>query len=206
MRRIFAQMRKELTQIARDRLALVLALALPLGLMMLLGNSISLTVTGLPIIVQDLDDSPSSRSFIDAFRASITFHVVPWSVAKEPVDAFLSNTARGALIIPEHFGRDLARGTTAEVQLLVDGTDANTAKLVQGYAGEIVANYQPAAAPVKAEIRLWFNPGRVSKKFYGPGIFVLGLSMFPPLLAARDVERGRAEDHSPGLCFEHFRQ
>jgi ABC-2 type transport system permease protein len=184
MRRIFAQMRKELTQIARDRLALVLALALPLGLMMLLGNSISLTVTGLPIIVQDLDDSPSSRSFIDAFRASITFHVVPWSVAKEPVDAFLSNTARGALIIPEHFGRDLARGTTAEVQLLVDGTDANTAKLVQGYAGEIVANYQPAAAPVKAEIRLWFNPGRVSKKFYGPGIFVLGLSMFPPLLAA----------------------
>jgi ABC-2 type transport system permease protein len=184
MRRIFAQMRKELTQIARDRLALVLALALPLGLMMLLGNSISLTVTGLPIIEQDLDDSPSSRSFIDAFRASITFHVVPWSVAKEPVDAFLSNTARGALIIPEHFGRDLARGTTAEVQLLVDGTDANTAKLVQGYAGEIVANYQPAAAPVKAEIRLWFNPGRVSKKFYGPGIFVLGLSMFPPLLAA----------------------
>jgi hypothetical protein len=45
----------------------VLALALPLGLMMLLGNSIALTVTGLPIIVQDLDDTPASRSFIDAF-------------------------------------------------------------------------------------------------------------------------------------------
>jgi ABC-2 type transport system permease protein len=105
-------------------------------------------------------------------------------VTKPPGDAFTSNTARGALIIPAHFGRDMARGATTQVQLLGDATDANTAKLVQGYAGEIVANYQPAAAPVKAEIRLWFNPGRESKKFYGPGIFVLGISMFPPLLAA----------------------
>jgi len=72
MRRIFAQARKELTQIARDRLALTLALVLPLFLMMLLGNSISLTVTGMPLVVQDLDDSPASRSFVDAFRQSIT--------------------------------------------------------------------------------------------------------------------------------------
>jgi ABC-2 type transport system permease protein len=184
MRRIFAQARKELTQITRDKLALVLALVLPLGLMMLLGNSIALTVTGLPIVVQDLDDSPASRSFIDAFRQSITFHVVAWPVSKAPVEAFTSGSARGTLIIPAHFGRDLARGNQSEVQLLVDATDANTAKLVQGYAGEIVSNYKSAAAPVKAEIRLWFNPGRESKKFYGPGIFVLGISMFPPLLAA----------------------
>jgi ABC-2 type transport system permease protein len=184
MRRIFAQARKELTQITRDKLALVLALVLPLGLMMLLGNSISLTVTGLPIIVQDLDDTPASRNFIDAFRQSITFHVIPWSSSKEPVEAFTAGSARGALMIPEHFGRDLARGSITEVQLLVDATDANTAKLMQGYAGEIVANYKASAAPVKTAIRLWFNPGRESKKFYGPGIFVLGISMFPPLLAA----------------------
>jgi ABC-2 type transport system permease protein len=184
MRRVFAQARKELTQIARDKLALVLALALPLGLMLLLGNAISLNVTGLPLIVQDLDDSPASRSFIDSFRQSITFHVVKWPVEKEPMDALISNQARGALIVPVHFGRDMARGAATQVQLLVDATDANTAKLVQGYAGEIAANYQGAAAPVKAEIRLWFNPGRDSKKFYGPGVFVLGISMFPPLLAA----------------------
>jgi ABC-2 type transport system permease protein len=184
MRRIFAQTRKELTQIARDKLALVLALLLPLGLMMLLGNSISLTVTGLPIVVQDLDDTPASRNFIDSFRQSVTFHVIPWSVSKHLADSFADGTARGALVIPVHFGRDLARGTLTEVQLLVDATDANTAKLVQGYANEIVANYRAAAAPVKTQIRLWFNPGRESKKFYGPGIFVLGISMFPPLLAA----------------------
>jgi ABC-2 type transport system permease protein len=184
MRRIFAQVRKELTQITRDRLALVLALALPLGLMLLLGNSIALTVTGVPIVVQDLDDSPASRNFIDAFRESVTFYVLPWSAAVAPEQAFETTKARAALMIPAHFGRDMARGATTPVQLLVDASDANTAKLVQGYAGQIVAHYQPAAAPVKAEIRLWFNPGRESKKFYGPGIFVLGISMFPPLLAA----------------------
>ena len=184
MRRVFAQVRKELMQMMRDRLGLVLALVLPLFLMMLLGSAISLTVTGLPIVVQDLDNSPASRDFIDAFRASLTFHIVSWPQSQQPADAFLTNTARAALVIPEHFGRDMTRGRNSEVQLLVDATDANTARLVQGYAGQIVSNYRPAAAPVKADIRLWFNPGRESRKFYGPGVLVMGISMFPALLAA----------------------
>jgi ABC-2 type transport system permease protein len=190
MRRIIAQTRKELTQIVRDRLALALALVLPLILLLLLGTAISLTVTNLPIVVQDLDDSLASHSFIDAFRASETFHVVASPVNRQPEEALRNSQARAALIIPVHFGRDVARGVSAQVQLLVDATDANTAKLVQGYAGQIVRAYtsQNGGAtrldPVKTEVRLWFNPGRESKKFYGPGIFVLGLSMFPPLLAA----------------------
>ncbi len=190
MRRIVAQVRKELTQILRDRLALTLALLLPMGLLVLLGSAISLTVSDLPIVVQDLDDSPASRDFINAFRASLTFHVVPWPADRQPQQAFLANEARAALIIPVHFGRDLARGMNSPVQLLVDGTDANTAKLIQGYAGQVSRAYAQRTAgatrpqPVKADVRLWYNPGRVSKKFYGPGIFVLGISMFPPLLAA----------------------
>lgn len=190
MRRILAQARKELTQIARDRLALVLALLLPQGLLLLLGFAISLTVTGLPIVVQDLDDSTASRNLTDAFRASRTFHVIPWPVEQAPVQALTSNRARAALVIPEHFGRDLARGTATQTQFLVDASDANTAKLVQAYAAQIIAAYgantgdAAHVAPVKAQMRLWYNPGRESPKFYGPGIFVLGISMFPPLLAA----------------------
>jgi len=188
MRRIIAQTRKELIQITRDRLAVTLALVLPLFLLILLGSAISLNVTQLPIIVQDLDGSAESRSFTDAFRASQTFHVVAWPVETPPMDAFLQNKARAALIIPQHFGRDLTRNRNTETQLLIDSTDANTAKLIQGYSSEITANWNALqtgrVAPVKAEIRLWYNPGRESKKFYGPGIFVLGISMFPPLLAA----------------------
>ena len=190
MRRIFAQTRKELTQIVRDYRTLALALALPLILLVLLGSAISLTVDNLPIAVQDLDQSPASQDFIDAFRASVTFHVVSWPVGKHPEDAITSNTARAALIIPPNFGRDIARGDAAPVQLLVDGSDSNTAQLISGDATQITQAYNQRTVgathpqPVVAEMRLWYNPGRSAKKFYGPGIFVLGISMFPPLLAS----------------------
>ncbi len=188
MRRIFAQSRKELTQIIRDWRTLALALVLPLVLLLLMSTAISLTASHLPIIVQDLDDSAASHDLINAFRASITFHVVPWPPNKQPELAFSSNVARAALIIPEHFGRDMARGVASPVQFLVDASDANTAKLMAGYAAQISRAFQKNGSsqvePVQAAIRLWYNPGRSSKKFFGPGVFVLGLSMFPPLLAS----------------------
>ncbi|HKA20266.1 MAG TPA: ABC transporter permease [Blastocatellia bacterium] len=189
LRRIIAQTRKELTQIVRDWRTLTLALVLPLVLLILNGSAISLTASDLPIIVQDFDDSTVSRDFIDAFRASITFHVAPWPTDKQPEYAFTSGAAHAALIIPPHFGRDMARGVGPQVQMLVDASDANTAKLVAGYSGQITRAYNRLNAgtqfqPVQSAIRLWYNPDRSSKKFYGPGIFVLGISMFPPLLAA----------------------
>jgi len=190
MRRIVAQTRKELTQIVRDWRTLLLALALPLVLLVLLGNAISLSVSDLPIVVQDLDDSRASRELIDAFRASLTLRVVPWPTDKPPSDALTTNTARAALIIPAHFERDIARGLNSPVQLVVDASDANTARLVAGYASQITRAHNRRMSesslrqPVEAAVRLWYNPGRSSQKFYGPGIFVLALSIFPPLLAA----------------------
>lgn len=190
MRRIVAQAHKELIQIYRDWRTLTLALALPMVLLILMSVALSLKVNHLPVIIQDFDDSPASHDFIDAVRASITLHVVAWPVDHQAEDALRSNTARAALIIPVHFGRDIARGTNSPVQLLVDGSDANTAKLMAGYAQQITRAYNrrlaggEQTAPVRTATRLWYNPGLSSKKFYGPGIFVLGLSMFPPLLAA----------------------
>lgn len=190
MRRVLAQSRKELTQIRRDWRTLTLALVLPLVLLLLMSVALSLTVNNLPVIVQDFDNSPASRNFIDAIRASITLHVVSWPIDRQPEEALSSNTARAALIIPAHFGRDMARGANSPVQFLVDASDANTAKLTAGYAHQITHAYNQhiagtqGATPVRTAIRLWYNPGLSAKKFYGPGIFVLGLSMFPPLLAA----------------------
>jgi ABC-2 type transport system permease protein len=189
-RRVFAQARKELTQMTRDWLTLTLALVLPLFMLLLLSNAISLTVTDLPLIVQDLDSSTSSRSYIDAFRESLTFRVVSWPADRRPEEALKSGAARAALVISEHFGHDLARGQAANVQLLIDATDANSAKLVNSYAGQITRAFVKrntganSASMVTPEVRLWFNPGRVSQKFYAPGMFVLGISMFPPLLAS----------------------
>jgi ABC-2 type transport system permease protein len=189
MRRILAQTRKELIQLVRDRRALGLALVLPLMQLILMGSSISLDVQDLPIVVQDLDDSAASHHFVDAFRQSVTFHVIGYPADRNPETAFTANLARAVLIIPSHFGRDMARGGGSPVQMLIDASDANTAKLVAGYASQVTTAWNAAnggaaqAAPVTAAIRFWYNPGRDSKKFYGPGIFVLALSMFPPLLA-----------------------
>jgi ABC-2 type transport system permease protein len=190
MRRIWAQTRKELTQIRRDKLALTLALALPLGLILLLSTAISLTVHNLPLIIQDYDDSAASRRFADAIRASLSFHVVSWPTDRNAESALLANAARGVLIIPRNFNRALVRGATAPVQLLVDATDSNTARIVQGYLNQVTQAFNrtlpgnSGMSLVRAQVRLWYNPGRESPKFYSPGIFVLGISMFPPLLAA----------------------
>jgi drug efflux transport system permease protein len=190
VKRALAQCRKELTQLVRDWRTMGLALFLPIVLLMLMSTAISFTASNLPIVVQDLDGSPASRSFIDAFRASITFHVVAWPTDEQPEEVLRSSTAYAALIVPEDFGRKVARGMGASAQLLIDASDANTAKLIGGYAGQITRAYNERAAGsgatqlVRTAIRLWYNPGRSSKKFFGPGIFVLAISMFPPLLAA----------------------
>jgi ABC-2 type transport system permease protein len=194
MKRILAQVRKELTQIMRDRLALVLALALPVGLVALLGTTISLTVSDIPIVIQDLDQTPLSRQYADAFRNSLTYRVVTLPPATQPETMLAAGRARAALIIPEHFERELRRRRPVQTQMLVDATDGNTAKIVRGTAGQITSAFarQFGDAPVptiQTSTRLWFNPGREPRKFYGPGFLVLGLSIFPTVLAALAMSR-----------------
>src|SRR5262249_10209052 len=147
-----------------------------------------------PLVVQDLDQTHASRELIDAFRASQTFRIVPWPADREAEAALSSNVARAVLIIPPRSGRDVARGFDSPVQLLVDGSDANAARLPTGYAAGVGRNMggrRPASggAEIRPAIRLWYNPGLSSKRFYGPGIFVLVLSMFPPLLATLAMAR-----------------
>lgn len=197
MRRIIAQARKELRQITRDRLALALAFLLPAILLTLLGSAISLTVSNLPIVVQDLDATPLSRKYIEAFQASLTFEIVPLAPSQQPDRALQINEARAAIIIPEHFERDVLRGQNTEVQILVDATEPNTANIMRGSLAALTQNFLQQSLPpslrmrpaIKPVSRLWFNPGRDSKKFFAPGNFVLGLSMFPPLLVALAMSR-----------------
>jgi ABC-2 type transport system permease protein len=194
MRRIIAQARKELTQLVRDRLALALALVLPLALTALMGTTVSLTVTDMAIVIQDLDQTPLSRQYADAFRTSLTFHVVSLPIAAQPETMLAAGRARAALIIPEHFERELRRHRPVQTQMLVDATDGNTAKLIRGSAGQVttafVRQFNGAAAPaIQTATRLWFNPGREPRKFYGPGFLVLGLSIFPTVVAALAMSR-----------------
>lgn len=195
MRRIIAQARKDVTQLLRDRLALALALVLPVVLTALLGTSISLTVTDIPLAIQDLDQTPLSRRYADAYRSSLTFRIVGLPAATSPETVVATGRARGALIVPERFEREIRRGRLAEAQLLVDGTDSNTALLVHGGAGQVTRAFarqlsgEGVEPAIRTATRLWFNPGRDPRKFYGPGMLVLALSIFPTVLAALAMSR-----------------
>lgn len=194
MKKIIAQTRKELRQFSRDKLTLALALVLPMVLMWLIGTCISLTVHDLPVAIKDMDQTPMSRHYVETLAASITFRIVP-ATATGPVEAPLDyEHARAVIVIPEHFARDLERDQSPDVQWLIDGTDANTANMIRGHASALtqafnsryVANAAPAIQP---RIRYWFNPGQDSNKYIGPGIFAVGLALFPPLLVALAMSR-----------------
>lgn len=195
MKRIIAQTRKELTQTFRDRLTLVLALVLPLVQMLLIGAAVSLSVKDLKVVVQDMDQTPLSRRYAEVLRGSITFQVVPLAADEQPERALDRSDAHAAVIIPEGFERDLRRGTGAEVQWLLDGADANTATNMRNHASTITQAFNRLLAPeaarpaVVARERFWFNPGNDEDQFIGPGIFAVGLALFPPLLAALAVSR-----------------
>ena len=120
---------------------------------------------------------------------------MPLAANEQPERALDRSEAHAAVIIPEGFERDLRRGTGAEVQWLLDGADANTATNMRNHANTITQAFNRqvgAGAPrpaVVARTRFWFNPGNDEDQFVGPGIFAVGLALFPPLLAALAVSR-----------------
>ena len=137
--------------------------------------------------------------------------------AADDVARARADTAAGrarALIIPTHFGREIWRGRgaprcrcwwtapTATPRALIRG---NAAPLTRAFAQAGRGRRRPAPM-IQTATRLWFNPAATPRKFYGPGIFVLALSMFPDRARhARDVARGRAADDSAGVRLEHLR-
>lgn len=197
MKRIIAQARKELTQIFRDRLTVALALLLPLILLAVYGKAISFSVTNVAVAIEDYDQTPRSREYVEAIAASLTFKVVPLPKGMTTDAALASETVRAVVIIPQGFGHDIARGWPAEAQWLIDATDTNTANMLRGDAAALTeafiqqkGSHGPTTVPaVKAETRLWFNPGRETDKYIGPGVVALVLALFPPLLAALAMSR-----------------
>lgn len=198
-KRILAQTVKELTQLGRDRLTLMLALILPLILLLLFGFAVSLDVNRINLAVQDLDHSPMSREYIATFERTQQFKLVARAEINIPKLLDQGRISAG-LVIPPEFARDLQRrDRAAQVQVLVDGTDANTANLVRSYAKattnafiESLQDRQSVA--VRGEARLWYNPGLKMLRYIGPGAVTLSLTLFPPLLTglatAKEQEQG----------------
>ncbi|MEJ7608543.1 MAG: ABC transporter permease [Bryobacteraceae bacterium] len=188
--RILAQARKELTQVLRDKLALALALLLPVGLMILMSSAISLTPTRLPVAVRDYDNSHRSRELIEAFRASLTFEVKHIALSTTPEVAFATSEVRAVIIIPESFGRDLQRSRQGEIQAVIDATDTNTATQIRGYLGQITRSFSPPPRQlVTLETRLFYNPAATRRVLRAWGVCLRALDLSPAAGRPCNVER-----------------
>ena len=208
--RLGAIARKEWIQLRRDPRSLLLAFALPLALLVFFGYAINWDVDDLPLALLDSDLTPASRQLVESFESSGLFRVTDVLESYDEVDRpLVRGQVRGVLVIPAGFSRDLRRPEGAPVQLLLDGADANTATIALNYADVLVARFGSrlvggggsggagAAAPVRAEARIWYNPTLESKNMIVPALIAVIMSVIAALLTAltiaREWERGTME-------------
>src|SRR6185436_14718256 len=134
VRKVWAVAVKELRQVARDPFSLVMLLGVPTLMLLLYGFALNFDVRHVKLAVQDLSRSAASRDLVATFVNSTYFDLVADVPAGADLDRITERrTARAVLVIPESYARDLASGRTAQVQLLLDGSDASTAATVLGY-------------------------------------------------------------------------
>ena len=179
MTKALAVYRKELRQISRDRRTLLILVFVPAFFLLLYGYALNFDIRHVPLAVEDRDGSPESRSVVSAFINSGYFDLAAIVYAPRDAERLLNlNEARALLVIPEGFGRDIAKGRVVPVQVIISGDNANTATTVLGYAGSILrtasAQLSPGGVelvpPIGVEPRIWYNPELRSSLFLVPGL------------------------------------
>lgn len=203
--RLFAVARKEWIQLKRDPRSMILAFVLPLFLLIFFGYAISFDIDDIQIAVVDGDRSRESRELVEAFVASGYFSVAVQPESVADIDDLLTRrTVLGALTIPPGYATDLATpGRSAEIQLLLDGSDANTTTIALNYADAILARHGASrsgitiAPPVTLQSRTWYNPTLESRHMIVPGLIAVIMSIIAAMLTAltiaREWERGTME-------------
>jgi len=205
--RVLAIARKETRQLLRDPVYLGLAFAVPLMLLILLGYQLSLDVKGLLVAVVDRDRSVWSRRYVDGFVNSEYFRLVARLESEAEAREWIrSGRARVVLDIPPDFGRRLSANETVAVAVTVDGSFPSRGQISLGYVEAVSTLYNQQllrawlvehgrrlgqVLPVEMEMSIWYNPTLESKNFIVPGMLVIVLMIFPPLLSALLIVRER---------------
>jgi ABC-2 type transport system permease protein len=186
---------------------MILAFVLPVFLLLFFGYAITWDVSDIPISVLDQSRTARSRALVEALEASGYFSVIEYLESSDLIDRRLvGDDVLGVLWIPPGFSSDLvASGRAAEVQLLLDGSDANTATIALNYADAIVARFgartalggRRPTAPIALEARTWYNPNLESRHMIVPGLIAVIMSIIAAMLTAltiaREWERGTME-------------
>jgi len=200
MSRILHLIRKEFLELRQDPRLFGIVIMAPLIQLLMLGYAATTDVRNIPLVVVDEDRSAASRELISRFEASENFVVVESLTSLDAVDAYLDEgEAWMALAIPAGYGERVRVNQPAVIQLVADGTDANSTNvalgyaraLVTGYARELTASSDGQTAPplVSADVRVWFNPGLESRDFMIPGILALLLLVVTTNLSSMAIVR-----------------
>jgi ABC-2 type transport system permease protein len=211
-RRLRAIFIKELHHITRDARSLAMALAVPVMMLLLYGYALSLDVDRVPTMIYDQDGTAQSRELIRQFQGSKYFDVRGLVDGYGPIEGGIDrNRILMGVVIPRDYAKNVGAGREAPVQILLDGSDSNTASIVLGYAEGLVRNYslrlrldmqnrrggERGGAPVDARLRVWYNSSLESKNYVVPGLIAVILQIIAALLTsltiAREWEMGTME-------------
>jgi drug efflux transport system permease protein len=206
LRRIWALIRKETLQVARDPSSFVVAFVLPALLLTLFGYGVSFDATRMRVGVVAEEPTPETNMFVASLANTRFFEVRRSADRRAFLDQLAGGRLDGIIVLAGDFTERLARGDTAGVQVITDGSDPNTAALVTGYVqgawGSWLAQRALSAGatvpvPIVVEPRFWFNAELESRRFLVPGSIALIQMMIGSLLTAlvvaREWERGTIE-------------
>ena len=204
--RLLAIARKEVIQLRRDPRSLLLAFAVPVLLLIIFGYAITWDIRSISMAVLDGDNSARSRELVDHFRSSGYFDITHRIDSPGEISELMNRDAIAvAIVIPPDFAKNLDSRRGAEVQAIVDGSDANTATIVLAYAQAVVLSYstdvqlrgRTVRLPVTARSRVWYNEELASRNMIVPGlvavIMMIIAAMLTSLTIAREWERGTME-------------
>ena len=211
LKRLSAITRKEFIQIVRDYRSLGLAIIIPILLLIMFGFALSLDVDNVPMVIWNQDKTQVSSDFIRNFKNSRYFNIVGYPDNYTQLEnAIDRKKALMGLVIGKDFSKYIESNQAAPVQLLVDGSDSNTATIAMGYVSAVVDKYnarfaedsvnQSLAAniyPIDVRPRIWFNEDLKSKNFVIPGLIAVIMMIISGQLTsitvAREWERGTME-------------
>jgi len=207
VKRFWPMFRKEFIQMRRDRLTLGIMVGIPVIQLLMFGFAIQTDVRHIPTVVLDESRTPASRDIIQAFENTGSFRIVGHVDERRALDAAIARgDAQAGIVVPADYPRDLARGTTATVQVIVDASDplSSTAALAAAAGVAQVRSLAILSAvagrsqlPLEARVRPRYNPGLRSPNYIVPGLVGVILTITMVLVTAmaivRERERGTLE-------------
>jgi len=198
---------KELIQVFRDRRLRITLIFPPIFQLIVFGYAANLDVQHVPIAVRDLDQTVDSRELVSRFGSSKYFDIVAYPENLKEIEALIKKgKITFSIEIPSGFSKKIKKGETAPIQILVDGTESNTALIALGYVSRILSEYSNQVifnrlnqegmgrfeeVGVEVEHRIWFNPNLESRYFYVPGVIASIAFLLPIILTAQAIVRER---------------